>query len=82
MLATVLLGGRRGNRAGERLAELLGAQVTLRVRDRLRDELDRMVSGLLRAERDLRLAPLDALDVTPRQQTALIASLSVVQKAR
>jgi hypothetical protein len=82
LLATALLGGRPGSRVGERLADLLGAQTALRMCDRAREELGEAVEDLLRAERDRRLAPLDELDVTPRQQTSLIATFSVVQKAR
>ncbi|MGW7004150.1 dynamin family protein [Streptomyces sp. NPDC054933] len=80
LLCVALLGGRRGRGAGEQLAERLGALVALRMRDRAADELDAAVDELLRAEHELRLAPLDALDVSPRQQAALIATFSVLQK--
>jgi len=80
LLATAVLGGRRGCAAGERLAEVLGAQTALRIRDRARDGLDATVEGLLRGERERRLGPVDALDVTARQQAELIATLSVLQK--
>lgn len=81
LLAVAVLGGRRGCSAGERLAELLGAQVALRLRDRAREELDETVEGLLRGERERRLGPVDALDVGSRQQSELIATLSVLRKA-
>jgi hypothetical protein len=82
LLATALLGGRRGSAAGERLAETVGAQAALRLRDTARDRLDDAVAGLLRAERDRRLAPVDGYDVTARQQSSLIAALSVLQRER
>ncbi|MCQ4045441.1 dynamin family protein [Streptantibioticus rubrisoli] len=80
LLGVALLGGRRGRGAGERLAERLGALAALRMRDRAADELTTMVDELLRAERERRLAPLDALEVSPRQQAALIATFSVLRK--
>ncbi|MEU6855088.1 ATP-binding protein, partial [Actinacidiphila alni] len=82
LLATALLGGRRGSAAGERLAETIGVQAALRLRDTARDRLDDAVAGLLNAERDRRLAPVDGYDVTAGQQSALIAALSVLQRER
>ncbi len=82
LLATSLLGGRRGRPAGERLAELLGAQAALRLRDKGGDLVLTHVDRVLHAERDRRLAPLDALDVTPEPQAELIAALSVLQKEK
>lgn len=82
LLATVLLGGRRGSAAGERLAETVGAQAALRMRDRARDQLEDGVAGLLRGECERRLAPVDGLDVTAQQQSSLIAALSLLQKER
>ncbi|MFJ5613591.1 dynamin family protein [Streptomyces sp. NPDC093221] len=82
LLATALLGGKRGSAAGERLAETVGVQAALRLRDTARDRLDDAVAGLLRAERDRRLAPVDGYDVTARQQSSLIAALSVLQRER
>ncbi|MCZ4118966.1 dynamin family protein [Streptomyces sp. H39-S7] len=82
LLATVLLGGRRGSAAGERLADTVGAQAALRMRDRARERLEDGVAGLLRGECERRLAPVDALDVTARQQSSLIAALSLLQKER
>lgn len=82
LLAAVLLGGRRARGAGEQLAERIGAQGALRLRDKggalLTGCLDQVVHG----ERDRRLAPLDALEVAPEPQAALIAALSVLQKER
>ncbi|WP_405736964.1 dynamin family protein [Streptomyces sp. NBC_00028] len=82
LVATALLGGRRARSAGEGLAERLGAHGALRLRDRagrlLTEHLDRVVH----AERERRLAPLDALDVHPEPQAELIAALSVLQKER
>ncbi|WP_406292671.1 dynamin family protein [Streptomyces sp. NBC_00624] len=82
LLAAVLLGGRRARSAGEQLAERIGVQGALRLRDKggalLTTYLDRVLNG----ERDRRLAPLDALDVTPEPQAELIAALSVLQKER
>ena len=82
LVATALLGGRRARTAGEGLAERLGAHGALRLRDRggrlLTEHLDRVVH----AERERRLAPLDALDVHPEPQAELIAALSVLQKER
>jgi hypothetical protein len=80
LLGVALLGGRRGRGAGERLAERLGALAALRMRDRAADELTTVVDELLRSERERRLAPLDALEVSPRQQAALIATFSVLRK--
>ncbi|MEU3604205.1 dynamin family protein [Streptomyces sp. NPDC035033] len=82
LLAASLLGGRRARPAGERLAELLGAQAALRLRDRGGDLVLTHVDRVLHAERDRRLAPLDALDVTPEPQAELIAALSVLQKEK
>lgn len=82
LVATALLGGRRARVAGEGLAQRIGAHGALRLRDRggrlLADHLDRVVH----AERERRLAPLDALDVHPEPQAELIAALSVLQKER
>ncbi|MFI1725691.1 dynamin family protein [Streptomyces sp. NPDC020489] len=82
LVATALLGGRRARTAGEGLAERIGAHGALRLRDRggrlLAEHLDRVVQ----AERERRLAPLDALDVHPEPQAELIAALSVLQKER
>ncbi|WP_031006062.1 dynamin family protein [Streptomyces sp. NRRL F-5727] len=82
LLAASLLGGRRARPAGERLAELLGAQAALRLRDKGGDLVLTHVDRVLHAERDRRLAPLDALDVTPEPQAELIAALSVLQKEK
>lgn len=82
LLAASLLGGRRTRAAGERLAELLGAQVALRLRDKGGELVVSYVDRVLHAERDRRLAPLDALDVTPEPQAELIAALSVLQKEK
>ncbi|MET9622200.1 dynamin family protein [Streptomyces sp. NPDC006464] len=82
LLAAALLGGRRTRAAGERLAELLGAQTALRLRDKGGELVVACVDGALHAERDLRIAPLEALDVTPEPQAALIAALSVLQKEK
>ncbi|MEV8569780.1 dynamin family protein [Streptomyces sp. NPDC051322] len=82
LLAAALLGGRRTRRAGERLAEWIGAQGVLRLRDKGADLLSSYIDRVLHAERDRRLAPLDALDVGPEPQAALIAALSVLQKER
>ncbi|MFB7275973.1 dynamin family protein [Streptomyces hydrogenans] len=82
LLAASLLGGRRARPAGERLAELLGAQAALRLRDKGGDLVLTHVDRVLHAERDRRLAPLDALGVTPEPQAELIAALSVLQKEK
>ncbi|MEV6653581.1 dynamin family protein [Streptomyces sp. NPDC051219] len=80
LLAAALLGGQRARTAGERLAERIGAQGALRLRDRGGELLTTHLDQVLHAERDLRLAPLDALEVTPEPQAELIAALSVLQK--
>ncbi|MFB7862556.1 MULTISPECIES: dynamin family protein [unclassified Streptomyces] len=82
LLAAVLLGGRRTRAAGDRLAELLGAQGALLLRDKGGELLRSYLDRALRTERDRRLAPLDALDVTPEPQAELIAALSVLQKEK
>lgn len=82
LLAAALLGGRRARTAGETLAETLGVHGALRLRDRGGQLLDDYLAQVLDTERDRRLAPLDALDVTPEHQVQLIAALSVLQKTR
>ncbi|MET9955648.1 dynamin family protein [Streptomyces sp. NPDC006339] len=82
LLAAVLLGGRRTRAAGDRLAELLGAQGALRLRDKGGALLATYLDRALHTERDRRLAPLDALDVTPEPQAELIAALSLLQKEK
>ncbi|TGB13304.1 dynamin family protein [Streptomyces sp. MZ04] len=82
LLATALLGGRRARSAGETLAERIGAHGALRLRDRGGRLLTGYLDTVLGAERERRLAPLDALDVNPEPQADLIAALSVLQKER
>ncbi|MFC8129924.1 dynamin family protein [Streptomyces sp. NPDC057302] len=82
LLATALLGGDRGRTAGETLAERIGAHGALRLRDRGGRLLTTYLDNVLGAERERRLAPLDALDVNPEPQADLIAALSVLQKER
>ncbi|MDQ1019424.1 dynamin family protein [Streptomyces afghaniensis] len=82
LVATALLGGRRGRMAGEGLAERIGAHGALRLRDRAGRLLAEHVDLVLHTERERRLAPLDALDVHPEPQAELIAALSVLQKER
>ncbi|MEU6976600.1 dynamin family protein [Streptomyces sp. NPDC046371] len=82
LLAAVLLGGRRTRAAGDRLAELLGAQGALLLRDKGGELLRTYLDRALHNERDRRLAPLEALDVTPEPQAELIAALSVLQKEK
>ncbi|MFI6205145.1 dynamin family protein [Streptomyces sp. NPDC051041] len=82
LVATALLGGRRARGSGERLAERIGAHGALRLRDRGGRLLTGLVDRVLRAERERRLAPLDALDVHPESQAGLIAALSVLLKER
>ncbi|MFD6416104.1 dynamin family protein [Streptomyces sp. NPDC060194] len=80
LLLAALLGGRRARTAGDRLAELVGAQSAVRLRDRGARSLDEYLDRVLHAERDRRLAPLDALDVVVHPQAELIAALSAVRK--
>ncbi|MER5856225.1 MULTISPECIES: dynamin family protein [unclassified Streptomyces] len=82
VVATALLGGRRARNAGEGLAERLGAHGALRLRDRAGRLLTEHVDRVMHAERERRLAPLDALDVRAEPQAELIAALSVLQKER
>ncbi|MGC5342396.1 dynamin family protein [Streptomyces sp. DT24] len=82
LLTAALLGGHRARTAGEQLAERIGAQGALRLRDKGAALLAGTVDRVLHAERDRRLAPLDALDVTPESQAELIAALSLLQKER
>ncbi|WP_159767429.1 dynamin family protein [Streptomyces sp. HM190] len=82
LVATALLGGRRARAAGEGLAERIGAHGALRLRDRGGRLLTEYLERALDAERERRLAPLDALDVHPEPQAELIAALSVLQKER
>ena len=80
LLVAALLGGKRARPAGEKLAERIGAQAALRLRDRGGELVGDHLDQVLRAERDRRLAPLEALEVTPEPQAELIAALSVLQK--
>ncbi|MFJ2441369.1 dynamin family protein [Streptomyces sp. NPDC087658] len=82
LLAAALLGGRRARIAGERLAERIGGQGALRLRDRGGELVTTYLDRVLHGERDRRLAPLDALEVTPEPQAELIAALSVLQRER
>ncbi|WP_406304965.1 dynamin family protein [Streptomyces sp. NBC_00885] len=82
LIAAALLGGRRARGAGERLAERIGAKGALRLRDKGGELMATYIDGVLHGERDLRLAPVDALEVTPEPQAELIAALSVLQKER
>ncbi|GAB2844709.1 dynamin family protein [Streptomyces deserti] len=82
LVATALLGGRRGRTAGEGLAERIGAHGALRLRDRAGRLLTEHVDRVMNAERERRLAPLDALGIQPEPQAELIAALSVLQKER
>ncbi|MGW1889181.1 dynamin family protein [Streptomyces sp. NPDC002004] len=82
LLATTLLAGRRARAAGENLAERIGAQGALRLRERGGQLLGSYVEKVLHAEKERRLAPLDALAVHSEPQAELIAALSVLQKER
>lgn len=82
LVAAALLGGRRARGAGERLAERIGAKGAVRLRDKGGELMATHIDGVLHGERDRRLAPLDALEVTPEPQAELIAALSVLQKER
>lgn len=82
LLVTALLGGKRARPAGEKLAERIGVQAAVRLRDRGGELVGDHLDQVLRAERDRRLAPLEALEVTPEPQAELIAALSVLQKER
>ncbi|MGW9375084.1 dynamin family protein [Streptomyces xanthophaeus] len=82
LLVAALLGGKRARPAGEKLAERIGVQAALRLRDRGAELVGDHLDQVLRAERDRRLAPLEALEVTPEPQAELIAALSVLQKER
>ncbi|MFJ4768326.1 GTPase domain-containing protein [Streptomyces uncialis] len=80
MLAVALLGGPRGRAAGESLADRIGAQSALRLRERGGRLVSDYVEKVLHAERERRLAPLDALHIHPEPQSELIAALSVLQR--
>ncbi|WP_285545856.1 dynamin family protein [Streptomyces lavendulae] len=82
LLVAALLGGKRARLAGEKLAERIGVQAAVRLRDRGGELVGDHLDEVLRAERDRRLAPLQALEVTPEPQAELIAALSVLQKER
>ncbi|MFD3542061.1 dynamin family protein [Streptomyces sp. NPDC058662] len=82
LLVAALLGGKRARPAGEKLAERIGVQAAVRLRDRGGELVGDHLDQVLRAERDRRLAPLEALEVTPEPQAELIAALSVLQKER
>jgi energy-coupling factor transporter ATP-binding protein EcfA2 len=82
LLVAALLGGKRARPAGEKLAERIGVQAALRLRDRGSELLADHLDQVLRAERDRRLAPLEALEVTPEPQAELIAALSVLMRER
>ncbi|TQE21242.1 ATP-binding protein [Streptomyces ipomoeae] len=82
LVATALLGGRRARTAAEGVAERIGGHSALRLRDRGGRLLTEYLDRALDAERDRRLAPLEALDVHAEPQAELIAALSVLQKER
>ncbi|WSK70749.1 dynamin family protein [Streptomyces sp. NBC_01276] len=82
LLVAALLGGKRARPAGEKLAERIGVQTAVRLRDRGGELVAEHLDQVLRAERDRRLAPLEALEVTPEPQAELIAALSLLQKER
>ncbi|MET9607919.1 dynamin family protein [Streptomyces sp. NPDC006512] len=82
LLVAALLGGKRARPAGEKLAERIGVQAAVRLRDRGGELVGDHLDEVLRAERDRRLAPIEALEVTPEPQAELIAALSVLQKER
>ncbi|MFF4367459.1 dynamin family protein [Streptomyces sp. NPDC001594] len=82
LLVAALLGGKRARPAGEKLAERIGVQAAVRLRDRGGELVSDHLDQVLRAERDRRLAPLQALEVTPEPQAELIAALSLLQKER
>lgn len=82
VVATALLGGRRARNASEGLADRMGAQGALRLRERSGRLLTEYVDRVMHAERERRLAALEALDVHPGPQAELIAALSVLQKER
>lgn len=56
--------------------------MALRLRDRGGELVTTYIDRVLHGERDRRLAPLDALEVTPEPQAELIAALSVLQRER
>lgn len=82
LLVAALLGGKRARPAGEKLAERIGVQAAVRLRDRGGELVADHLEQVLRAERDRRLALLEALEVTPEPQAELIAALSLLQKER
>ncbi|WP_327252803.1 dynamin family protein [Streptomyces sp. NBC_01244] len=82
LLVAALLGGKRSRPAGEKLAERIGVQAAVRLRDRGGELVAEHLDQVLRAERDRRLAPIEALEVSPEPQAELIAALSVLQKER
>lgn len=82
LVATELLGGPRAKGAGEGLAERIGARTALRLREHAAGLLSEYLDRALRAERERRVAPLDALDIQADPQAELIAALSVLQKER
>ncbi|WP_030204720.1 dynamin family protein [Streptomyces sp. NRRL S-87] len=82
LLVAALLGGKRARQAGDRLAQRIGVHAAVRLRDRGNELVTSHLDKVLRTERDRRLAPLDALEVTPEPQAELIAALSVLQKER
>ncbi|MCX4778457.1 dynamin family protein [Streptomyces sp. NBC_01264] len=82
LLVAALLGGKRARPAGEKLAERIGVQAAVRLRDRGGELVAEHLDQVLRAERDRRLAPIEALEVSPEPQAELIAALSLLQKER
>ncbi|WP_079127178.1 ATP-binding protein [Streptomyces sp. TP-A0874] len=82
LLAAALLGGPAAGSAADTLAAQLGERGAARLRENGDRLLADSVRGVLAAERDLRLAPLDELDVNPVRQSELIAALSVLRKER
>ncbi|MFE2252267.1 ATP-binding protein, partial [Streptomyces lavendulae] len=67
---------------GQKLAQRIRVQPPVPLRDRGGELVAEHLDQVLRAERDRRLAPLEALEVTPEPQAELIAALSLLQKER
>jgi dynamin family protein len=81
MLAAALVGGRHATGAYHTLAGAFGEPSARRLRECGIRLLATYVERALYGEREMRLAPLDALETAPDPQVDLIAALSVLRKA-
>lgn len=79
-LAVVLLGGAAAGPAFQSLTDAFGESAAQRLRERGEFLLSAYIERVLHGERDRRAASLEALELTPDPQVALVAAFSVLRK--